>query len=137
MLSRRLLLGMALATSVLTTQSALAQDWPTRPVTLVTPYAAGGGLDVFARALAQSLSIRWKQSVVVENRSGGTEVIAATSVINSKPDGYTLFVASDVGLESNPFLFSKLSYNPQVDFTPIARLVEGPYLYVVKAVRAD
>lgn len=71
--------------------------------------------------------------MVVDNRSGASEVIAATSVARAKPDGYTLFLATEVGLETNPFLFSKLAYNPTTDFTPISRIIEGPLVYVVRA----
>lgn len=112
---------------------ARAEDWPSQPVTIVTPYAPGGAVDILARALAEKLTLRWKQPVIVENRTGAAEVIAAVSVARAKPDGYTLFLATDVALETNPFLFSKLSYNPQTDFSPITRVIEGPLVYVVKA----
>jgi len=113
--------------------SASAQNWPTQAVTIVVPYAPGGGLDILARALGEKLSQRWKQPVLVENKAGAAEIIAASSVIRAKPDGYTLFFATDVGLETNPFLFSKLPYNPRTDFTPITRVIEGPAIYVVRA----
>lgn len=112
---------------------AAAQEWPTQTVTIVVPYAAGGAVDIMARALAEKLLHRWKQPVVVENRAGAAEVIAATSVARAKPDGHTLFLATEVGLETNPFLFSKLAYNPLTDFTPITRVIEGPLVYVVRA----
>lgn len=112
---------------------AAAQEWPAQPVTIVVPYAPGGAVDIMARALSEKLTARWKQPVVVENRSGAAEVIAATSVARAKPDGYTLFLATEVGLETNPFLFSKLAYNPAADFTPISRVIEGPLVYVVRA----
>ena len=113
--------------------AATAQEWPAQAVRIVVPYAPGGAVDMMARALAERLGQRWKQSVIVENRAGGSEVIAATTVARAKPDGYTLFLATDIGLETNPFLFTKLPYNPQTDFTPITRLAEGPLIYVVKA----
>ncbi|HSW20018.1 MAG TPA: tripartite tricarboxylate transporter substrate binding protein [Ramlibacter sp.] len=131
---RRRLLAALLAAAFIHALPATAADaWPDKPVTLVVPYAAGGGLDTFVRALAPKLSLRWKQPVVIDNRAGGTEVIAAASVIRARPDGYTLFMATDVALETNPFLFSKLPYSPLNDFTLITRLVRGSLVYVVRA----
>lgn len=129
----RLLALAALAWCAALPPPAAAQDWPAQPVTIVVPYAPGGAVDILGRALAERLTARWKQPAVVENRAGAAEVIAATSVARAKPDGYTLFLATEVGLETNPFLFSKLAYNPATDFTPITRVIEGPLVYVVRA----
>lgn len=123
----------ALAMLQLSSMSAMAQEWPAQPVTIVVPYAPGGAVDIMARALAEKLTTRWKQPVLVDNRTGAAEVIAANSVARARPDGYTLFLATEVGLETNPWLFSKLSYNPITDFTHITRVIEGPLVYVVKA----
>jgi len=133
--SRRPFIIGALATlsSLMLPHAGAAQDWPTQPVTIVVPYAPGGAVDIMGRALAEKLAIRWKQPVVVDNRAGGTEVIAANAVARAKPDGYTLFLATEVGLETNPFLFSKLPYNPSKDFTLITRVIEGPLVYVVRS----
>lgn len=132
--TRRQWINLMLAsTTALAGAAHAAEAWPDKPVTLVVPYAAGGGLDTFTRALAQKLSARWKQSVVVDNRAGGTEVIAATSVMRARPDGYTLFMATDVALESNPHLFTKLPYQPLNDFTMVTRLVRGSLVYVVRS----
>jgi tripartite-type tricarboxylate transporter receptor subunit TctC len=125
--------GMAAVAAVCIATSASAQEWPRQSVHLVVPYAPGGAVDIMARVLSERLSQRWKQSVVVENRAGGAEVIAASYVARAKPDGYTLFLATEIGLETNAFLFSKLPYNPQTDFTPITRVIEGPLIYVVKS----
>ena len=133
MRTRRLLLALAVLASVVTQPLPVsAQDWPSQPVTIVVPYAPGGAVDIMARALAQRLQFYWKQPVVVENKAGAVESIAATGVAHAKPDGYTLFLATEVALETNPFLFSKLAYNPATDFTPITRVVEGPLVYVVR-----
>lgn len=130
---RRVLALAAFAFAALSPLPAAAQDWPAQAVTIVVPYAPGGAVDIMARALSEKLTGRWRQPVVVENRSGAAEVIAATSVARAKPDGYTLFLATEIGLETNPFLFSKLAYNPSTDFSPITRVINGPLIYVVKA----
>jgi tripartite-type tricarboxylate transporter receptor subunit TctC len=114
-------------------QPAAAQDWPKQVVKLVVPYPAGAGAgDVLARKLAERLADKWKQTVIVENKPGAAEIIGAVSVAQAKPDGYTLFFATEGALETNAFLFSKLPYNPATDFTPITRVAEGPFVYVVR-----
>ena len=133
MIIGRLLWRAALCIALSAATSAHAQDWPKQPVRLVVPYAPGGAVDLMARALSERLAVRWKQPVVVENRAGASEVIAATYVKGAAPDGYTLFLATEVGLETNPFLFSKLAYDPQTDLTPVTRVIEGPLIYVVKS----
>ena len=81
---------------------------------------------------AEKLGLRWKRPVVVENRTGASEIVAATLVKDAPPDGYTLFLATEVGLETNRYLFSRLSYDPEKDFLPITRVIEGALIYVVK-----
>jgi tripartite-type tricarboxylate transporter receptor subunit TctC len=122
----------ALAVAMLFCASANAQQWPQQPVRLVVPYVAGGAVDIMARALADRLGVRWRQAVVVENRAGASEIVAATFVKDAPPDGYTLFLATEVGLETNPYLFSKLPYDPEKDFLPITRVIEGALIYVVR-----
>ena len=112
--------------------AAYAQEWPNQPVTIVVPYPPGGAADIMARRLSERLATRWRQPVVVENRAGGNEIIGAISVIKARPDGYTLLFATEVGLETNAFLYSKLPYDPKLDFTPITRVAEGPLVYVVR-----
>jgi tripartite-type tricarboxylate transporter receptor subunit TctC len=113
---------------------ATAQDWPKRPVRIVVPYPAGGGAgDVIARRLGEKLSEKWKQPVVIDNKPGASEIIGATTVTQAKPDGYTLLLATEGALQTNAFLFSKLPYDPVKDFTPITRIVEGPFVYVVRS----
>jgi tripartite-type tricarboxylate transporter receptor subunit TctC len=122
----------AVVVAMLSCASVKAQEWPQQPVRLVVPYAPGGAVDIMARALADGLGMRWKQPVVVENRAGASEIIAATFVKDAPPDGYTLFLATEVALETNPFLFSKLAYDPEKDFLPITRVIEGGLIYVVR-----
>ncbi|MFJ1258521.1 Bug family tripartite tricarboxylate transporter substrate binding protein [Cupriavidus sp. CuC1] len=112
---------------------AVAQGWPKQPVRLVVPYPAGSGAgDIMARRLAEKLAEKWKQPVIVDNQPGAAEIIAATRVARSSPDGYTLFLATEGALQTNPFLFSKLPYDPTKDFTPITRVAEGGFMYVVR-----
>jgi tripartite-type tricarboxylate transporter receptor subunit TctC len=107
---------------------AFAQAWPARPVTLVVPFAPGGGTDITARTIAARLTQKWGQSVVVENRGGAGGILGAEVVARAKPDGYTLLVAN-VGITSiNPALYAKLPYNPDTAFTPIALVCELPFV---------
>src|SRR5215510_116599 len=101
---------------------ASAQDYPSRPVKIVFPLAAGGGGDVFSRALADELQKAWGQSVVVENRPGGGQNIGARACAESPPDGYTLCVMSSEPMTYNQFLFRSIPYDPDRDFEPISLL---------------
>jgi len=112
-------------------QPARAQDYPTRPVTLVAPYAAGGGADLLARLMAQKLTERLGQSFVVEDRLGAGGVIAASSVARSAPDGYTLFLGTSTQLAIQPTLHKKLPYDPAADFAPIALIASAPFVLIV------
>ncbi len=110
---------------------ANAQTYPTRPVTLVAPYAAGGGADLIARLLAQKLGERLGQSFTVENRLGAGGVIAATSVARATPDGYTLLMAASTQLAIQVTLHKKLPYDPATDFMPIALVASVPFVLIV------
>jgi tripartite-type tricarboxylate transporter receptor subunit TctC len=108
-----------------------AQTYPARPVTLVAPYAAGGGADLIARLLAQKLTERLGQSFVVENRLGAGGVIAANSVAKAAPDGYTLLVGASTQLAIQVTLHKKLPYDPATDFMPIALVASVPFVLIV------
>lgn len=108
-----------------------ADGYPSRPVRLVVPFAAGSATDTMARLLAQELSPRLGQSVVVENKAGGLGQIAAQHVARSAPDGYTLFVTTNTTHSANPHLFRTLPYDPVKDFEPIARTATLPFMLVV------
>src|SRR5215475_6326179 len=100
---------------------ALAQEYPARPITLVLPLGAGGAMDIIARAQFEpQLRERLGKPIIVENRTGGGTVIAATSVAKSPPDGYTLFFVPAGTLTTNATLYRKLPYDPARDFAPIA-----------------
>jgi tripartite-type tricarboxylate transporter receptor subunit TctC len=101
-------------------QAALAQSYPSKPITIVVPYPAGGATDVLARAVAQRLSTVWDRAIVIENKGGASTQIGAAHVAKAPPDGYTL-LATDATTFTNSYLYDSLSYNPQ-DFVPVAGL---------------
>jgi tripartite-type tricarboxylate transporter receptor subunit TctC len=105
--------------------SAMAQAWPTRPITLVVPFAAGGPTDVVARTLAVSMSKTLGQTVLVENKLGAGGTVAANFVTKAQPDGYTLFIHHN-GMATAPALYRKLSFNPLTDFEYISQAVDVP-----------
>ena len=110
--------------------AAVAQTWPAKPVRIVFPYSAGGPVDVLLRALAMRMSETMGQQFVVENRPGANEIISAEAVARAAPDGYTLIFASDAVFSLNPHLYSKLPYDANKDFAPIARVINA-YLMLV------
>jgi tripartite-type tricarboxylate transporter receptor subunit TctC len=111
--------------------SVAAQDYPTRAVTMVVPYAAGGGLDVFARQLAQKLSERMGRTFVVENRPGAGTVIGAGHVAKATPDGYTIMLGTSSPFAINVTLNKQLPYDPAKDFVPIIHTSDAPFLLLV------
>jgi len=108
----------------------LAQAYPTKPVTIIVPYAAGGSLDVVTRILARSLTTRLGQTVLVENRAGAGSNIGAAYVAKSAPDGYTLFLASPA-TAINVSLYAKLNYDPEKDLIPVSLLTAVPSVLLV------
>lgn len=119
------------ALGLLCAQSVLAQAYPSRSITLVVPFAAGSGTDSVARTVAQKLSERLKQPVVVDNKAGASAQIGAQFVAAAKPDGYTLFMTTNTSHSANPSLFKSLKYDPIKDFTPVARVGELPFALAV------
>jgi tripartite-type tricarboxylate transporter receptor subunit TctC len=114
------LAGVMLAGCLLT---AHAQTWPSKPLRIVVPYPAGGGIDVMSRLIGQQLSQRLGQPVVVDNRPGAGTLLAAEMVAKSAPDGYTLMVTTDSTVTINQHLYAKLPYDPVKDFAPVTQLV--------------
>jgi tripartite-type tricarboxylate transporter receptor subunit TctC len=106
--------------------------FPSRPVHIFVPYAAGGGVDILARTLGDVVARQWGQGVVVENRPGAGGVVASQALAASAPDGYTLIVVAS-GHATNPFLYPKLPYDTFKDFTPISLLASSPNILLVKA----
>ncbi len=133
MLTRTMLIGgaLALALSGQAGQPALAADaFPTKPVTIFVPYAAGGAVDVLARTVGQSLSKTWGQQPVVENRPGAGGTIASQALAQAKPDGYTLILVAS-GHPLNQFFYPKLPYDTFKDFTAISEVAYSPLAIVV------
>jgi tripartite-type tricarboxylate transporter receptor subunit TctC len=126
---RRLLLA---ATLLAATSTGFAQTgFPSRPVTLVVPFAAGGGTDTGARILAQKLGQKWGQTVVVDNKGGAAGTIGADLVAKAKADGYTLLMGN-IGTQAiNPVLYKKLPYDADKAFAPVALVAELPLMMMV------
>src|SRR5262245_27424380 len=110
--------ALGLAAAMLATPVS-AQDYPTRQVTLVVPYPAGGGLDLLARLIGQRLAERLGKPFVVENRAGAGTVIGANSVAKAPPDGYTIMLGTSTPFAINVTLHQNLPYDPAKDFAPI------------------
>ena len=110
---------------------AAAQPYPNRPIKLIVPFPAGGPPDVIARIVADSMSTRLGQSVVVDNRPGAGATIGTRSVANAEPDGHTLLFASTTSLSIGPALFKNLDYDPVKSFTPVAGISIGPMVVVL------
>ena len=106
--------------------AAIAQTYPARQITLVVPFAPGGPADFLGRLVGQKMSEDLGQQIVVDNRPGANTIIAAQAVAKATPDGYTLLMAIDGTLVMNPFLYSKLVYDPFKDFVPISLLALVP-----------
>jgi tripartite-type tricarboxylate transporter receptor subunit TctC len=117
--------------SMLAALPAPAQDYPTRPITLIVPLGAGGVMDVISRVLGQKLSERFGKPVVIENRTGGGTVTAAVAVAKAAPDGHTLLNAPSGTLATNVTLFKTLPYDPQKDYVPIALYAKIPFVLSV------
>ncbi len=130
--ARRSVVG-AIAASLLSVAAApvLAQAaYPNRPVKLIVPFPPGGGNDVIGRVIAQKLTDRWGQNVVVENRAGANGIVGLQALMQTPADGYTLAVGAAGPLAVNPSLYARLPYDPLKDFTPITNLVNFPLLLV-------
>ena len=113
-----------------TITSARAQDYPARPVEMIVPFAAGGGSELLARLISDGLGKRLGQPFVVLNRPGANTNLGTLSAVRSKPDGYTLLIAS-IGLAANPSLYKKLAFEPQSDLEPITLIANSPTVLAV------
>lgn len=112
--------------------AAAAADYPTRPITIVVGFSAGGSSDVLARIVAEKLALALGQPVVVENRAGVASIVGAAFVAKAKPDGYTLLMGASGPIVFNHALYAKLPYGPQ-DFAPISLICTFPLLLLTQA----
>lgn len=111
--------------------AAGAQNYPAKPIRLISPYAAGGGSDTLARIIGQKLNESWSQPVVVDNRPGAGGSLGAELAAKAPADGYTLLVTPSAVLTINPHLYSKLRYDPFRDFAHVTAATNSPYFLVV------
>ena len=110
----------------LATAAAFAQDYPTRPIRILSPYAPGGISDIAARIVGGKLTEAWGQQVIVENRPGGNGFIAVTDAARATPDGYTLVMATAGDVTINPSLFKNVPYDVGRDLAPISAVSDAP-----------
>lgn len=131
LLSAAAMFGAAFPFGVAGTRSAYAQSYPSRPIKLVVAFAAGGPLDFVARLVAERMSARLKQPIVVENKGGAGGNIGDAAVAKAQPDGYTLLVTLSMALTVNPLLYPHMAFDPQKDLRPISLLVRDSQMLVV------
>jgi len=117
----------------LAASSLAAQEFPTKPVRMVVPFAPGGVTDIAARVLGQKLGEMWGQQVVVENRPGAGGTIGVDAAVRAQPDGYTLLMATNGEITINPAIYPKLNHDPQKDLLPVAMVTNTPLLWAANA----
>jgi tripartite-type tricarboxylate transporter receptor subunit TctC len=131
-ITRRILAGCALAAATALPFCAMAQAYPSRPITIVVPFSAGGGVDSMARLLAEKLRGTMNANVIVDNKAGGSGMIGATAVAKAHPDGYTLLMGSAGETAINPFVYKgRMQYDPAKDLAPITLVTRVPNVLVV------
>src|SRR5262249_11337236 len=129
---KRAVVAIALTTiALLATVPAGAQDYPTRPIALMVPYAAGGGNDVMARTVADKMSRTLGQNVIVENNPGAGGNIATRAAAKAAPDGYTLVIGGTGTLAVNPTLYANAGYDPRKDFAPVGLIGSSALIVLV------
>ena len=111
--------------------NAQTGSFPDRSVTIVVPFPPGGGTDAGARLIAQKLSTRWGQSVIIDNKAGASGMVGSEFVSRAKPDGYTLLIGNIGTFSINPSLYKKMPYDPDKAFAPISMIAELPYFLLV------
>jgi tripartite-type tricarboxylate transporter receptor subunit TctC len=129
--ARSVFISFGVVAALLAASSSRAAEFPTRPIKLVVPYAAGGPTDVLGRLVAECLGRDLKQAVFVENKAGAQGAIGAEAVARSDPDGYTLFVTAASIIVLNPMLYKKLPYDPVRDFRMLALVTDLPVVMEV------
>jgi tripartite-type tricarboxylate transporter receptor subunit TctC len=127
----RLSVSIAATLAVLAVAPAQAEQYPARPVTIMVPFAAGGGSDLLARLVAQKLEEKLGKPFIIENRPGAGTTLAAMQTVRAAPDGYTLMQATSSTMAINVSMHKKLSYEPLKDLVPVALLSSSPFFLVV------
>ena len=112
---------------------AMAQSWPTRPVTMIVPFTAGTTSDILARGLAQYLTDTLGQPFVIDNRGGANGNIGAAAVARAAPDGYTLLFATTGPAATNKLMYQNMAFDPEKDFAPVALIGKSPILITARA----
>jgi tripartite-type tricarboxylate transporter receptor subunit TctC len=125
------LLAAALAAALAGPHPAAAQDFPTRPITLIVPYTPGGGNDAMARVVADKMSVALRQQIVIENRGGAGGSIATRQVARATPDGYTLGLGGTGTLAIDPTLYPNVGYDPRKDFAPVGLIATSALIVLV------
>jgi tripartite-type tricarboxylate transporter receptor subunit TctC len=128
---RRLLIGFLAALLAASHHAAMGQEYPTRTITLVVPFPAGGGVDTVARIVGEKLSIALRQQIVIDNRASGGAILGARVVARAVPDGYTLLLGHTGTISINPSLYANVGYDPRTDFAPIGLIATIPIGLVV------
>src|SRR6476646_1930700 len=128
MLTRRTVLGAMIG--LVAVRAAHAQSFPSRPITIVVPYPAGGPVDVTARLIAQSVTLG--QPITVDNRGGGAGVIGNVAVQHAEPDGHTLILGTNQTHATNQSLLKNCPYDAVKDFSAVAGIAEIPHVLVVR-----
>jgi tripartite-type tricarboxylate transporter receptor subunit TctC len=129
--SRGVVFGAAIAAVVVANACAFAQEWPTRPVTLVGPFGAGGSTDLIARIVSEEMSKGLGQPIVVEARPGSSGIVGVSYVQRAKPNGYTLVMGTSGTHASNPTIIANLPYDPIKDFVPISQFTIAEHVLAV------
>jgi tripartite-type tricarboxylate transporter receptor subunit TctC len=133
MLSRWMLVGLAVLAAPSDRARAQAAEYPNRTVTIVAPSAPGGLYSLFARLIADTLERRLGQSFIVENRPGASSIVGTVSVMHAPPDGYTLMIANSTGMATNVTIHKSLPYDPMIDLAPVMLIARIPEVLVVNA----
>lgn len=129
--SRHGIFGALVAAALVVSASALAQEWPTRPVTLVGPFGAGGSTDLIARIVSEEMSKGLGQPIIVEARPGSSGIVGVSYVQRAKPDGYTLLMGTSGTHASNPTIIADLPYDPIKDFVPVSQFTIAEHVLAI------
>jgi tripartite-type tricarboxylate transporter receptor subunit TctC len=128
---RQIILTCLMAAAWSAAPAVMAQDYPSKTITIVVPFSAGGGVDTVARLLAEKLRVTLKQNVIVDNKAGGSGMIGALAVVKASPDGHTLLLGSAGETAINTFVYkNKMQYQPAKDLAPITLVTRVPNVLV-------